>query len=1178
MSDKTVSVRLDAAVAGYQAKLAQASKSTREFGRDVLDVSARNEQAFNRLGTAAVVGGAAVLAGFGGAASAAIGWESAFAGVRKTVEGTPEQLQAINDGLRNMSRRLPTSRTELAGIAEAAGQLGIQTPNVLGFTRVMADLGETTNLSATDAAKSLARLANITSMPQDQFDRLGSTVVALGNNLATTESEIVAMSLRLAGAGRQIGLTEAQTLSYAAALSSVGVEAEAGGTAMSRTMVEINKAVASGSDELEVFANAAGMSASEFSAAWKRDAAGTLNEFIGGVGRLSDAGVNVDQVLTDLGLDGLRVADAIKRLSGNQNLLSDALDIGTTAWTSNTALTREANLRYETTEARLKMALNAATDLAVGLGTNLLPAINTSITVAQAMADVMGSVLGAFDALPGPVKSVSLGLGVASAMVLTLGGGLLLLLPRVAATRAALASLRAQQAAGELGKMGSAATFAAGNVGRLAKAASIAGVAVSIGAVALDLWNRRKNESKRRTEDFIEALQRDTDELGLNTAALGENGRAQLLKHLQDRNQIDDLNRLSEALGDNVDVFELWATAVNGSETAQRRIRRAMIDTGEVTLKLGSVNEDTAAEITAAWIRGEGSLERIAQAHGVYHSVAVRGNRGIADSLDELTNARTRQISEVDAEIEAGARDADGKIKLTNAASDAADATDDAAAAAGQLGRTLDQTGQSADGAADDILDFGAAVSSATSVLWGTQQAELAVADAVARVDEAMQDQTESTGGSAKSAADLASELRRLEDAERAIVDAEEARVDTQDAILAAEQARADAVDAVRRAEENLQRVQNGEGEDTDDALAAKRDAEEAALNQRSAELDLADAQKRVTEAEKDLTEAIEEHGETSEEAASAAEDLERAQIAVDRAGFRLTDTTQNLTDAQKLYDEIVNGATTSSERLTEAQETLADAESDAASAAEDVTAAHEDLADAEREVEDRTWALEQAQRQANEQARGGAGATKSLTEMQRDLDQALIDSTGSIAGTVLEMLGLEGVTDRTAKNTKDYLDALRDVRDDLEPGSALQQNLDALIDQLERDFALDVDIDFSEAQTALDRFLRDNDGFVINPELISATANNASAFQGRAGGGPVTAGFPYIVGEKRPEVFFPEVDGMILSAVPNSSPALSPGPGTTITHAPVIQVTGPAPTTADIEDALLFSIATSPF
>jgi hypothetical protein len=196
------------------------------------------------------VGAAAAITGIGVAAiKAAIDFESAFAGVRKTVDATEEQFAELEQSFRDMATEIPVTVGELAQIGEAAGQLGIDLENIEEFTRVMADLGVATNLSSTEAATALARLANITQLPQEEFDRLGSTIVELGNNLATTEAEIVEMGLRLAGAGAQIGLTEAEILAFAGALSSVGIQAQAGGTAISRVFIEMANATRGLSDD-----------------------------------------------------------------------------------------------------------------------------------------------------------------------------------------------------------------------------------------------------------------------------------------------------------------------------------------------------------------------------------------------------------------------------------------------------------------------------------------------------------------------------------------------------------------------------------------------------------------------------------------------------------------------------------------------------------------------------------------------------------------------------------------------------------------------------------------------------------------------------------------------------------------------------------------------------------------
>src|SRR5690606_23081626 len=209
-----------------------------------------------------------------------ISFESAFAGVRKTVDATEEEFAELEEGIRGMATRLPASAEEIARVAEAAGQLGIHTENILGFTETMIGLGESTNMSSDEAATALARFANIVQMPQDQFDRLGSTVVDLGNNLATTEAEIVEMALRLAGAGNTIGLTEAEIMGFAGALSSVGIMAEAGGTAFSRVMLNMMAATQQGSDELEGFATVAGMTTDEFVQAFQTDPVSAIEAFV----------------------------------------------------------------------------------------------------------------------------------------------------------------------------------------------------------------------------------------------------------------------------------------------------------------------------------------------------------------------------------------------------------------------------------------------------------------------------------------------------------------------------------------------------------------------------------------------------------------------------------------------------------------------------------------------------------------------------------------------------------------------------------------------------------------------------------------------------------------------------------------------------------------------------------
>lgn len=315
--------------------------------------------------------GAAVIAGGAASLKASISFESAFAGVKKTVNATDKELNTMRKDILNMSKEMPTSANEIAGVAEAAGQLGIKTKNIAGFSKTMVMLGDSTNMSADTAATSLARLANITGMPQTQFDRLGSTIVDLGNNLATTEQEITDMALRLAGAGSQVGMSEADILSFAGALSSVGIEAEAGGSAFSTLMSKMNLATTSGGEDLQAFAQVAGMSSDQFAKAFKEDAAGAIISFIQGLDKINKNGGSAIKTLDDMGLSDIRMRDALLRAAGASGTFTDALKIGNNAWKENKALTNEAKQRYKTLESRIKMLGNKFVALGIAVGDEL---------------------------------------------------------------------------------------------------------------------------------------------------------------------------------------------------------------------------------------------------------------------------------------------------------------------------------------------------------------------------------------------------------------------------------------------------------------------------------------------------------------------------------------------------------------------------------------------------------------------------------------------------------------------------------------------------------------------------------------------------------------------------------------------------------------------------------------
>lgn len=354
-----------------QTQLTNTGKKLEEWGEKVEKSGKKIEDAGKKLSAFS----AASISALTLSAKSAIDFEDDFAGVEKTVDGTKEQMEELKQGIRDMAKEITSSTTEISAVAEAAGQLGIKTEDILSFTRVMIDLGNSTNLSAEEAASSLAKFANITKMSAKDYDKLGSTIVDLGNNFATTEADIVAMAQNLASAGTQVGMSQSDILALSTALSSVGLEAQAGGTAFSKALINMQLAVETNSESLKDWADVAGMSVKDFSKLFKEDATKALQAFIEGLSKCGGETESAIKVLDDMGITETRMRDALLRSANASEIFTSAIKTGNKAWENNTALTNEANKRYDTLKSKIKIAINKLKNMAITLGNKLMPSI-----------------------------------------------------------------------------------------------------------------------------------------------------------------------------------------------------------------------------------------------------------------------------------------------------------------------------------------------------------------------------------------------------------------------------------------------------------------------------------------------------------------------------------------------------------------------------------------------------------------------------------------------------------------------------------------------------------------------------------------------------------------------------------------------------------------------------------
>lgn len=658
MSTKNLTYNIGADLGQLRRDMDAAGTLTRRWQRELDSLEAKQQahrQTLEDLGHASARYGAAVALGLGYAAKAAIDWESAFTGVRKTVDGSDKEIAALEGELRQLARTLPATHKEIAGVAEAAGQLGIKRKDIAEFTKVMIDLGNTTNLTAEDAATGLAKLGNIMGTSASDVDRLGSALVALGNDGASTEADILAMALRIAGAGNQINLSEGQVLGFASALSSVGIEAEAGGSSISRVMISIEQAVRSGGAAVKGFASVAGMSADEFTKKYKEDAGGAIVSFIGGLNRIQQAGGDTFGVLERLGFSEILVRDALLRTAGASDLLAKSLQVGTKGWEQNIALLDEANKRYETSASKLQVAGNQIADALIDVGAAIAP---IAVAGAQGISDLVRW----FQSLPGPVRDVVTWVGVATGVVTLFGGAALIAVPKVLAFREAMTTLMAT---------GGAMSTGLGRLGLLMTGPW--GAAIGAGVIALSVFGASSGAAGRKQEELRSSLHDVAVQLRENNGLVNDSIRASIAKVAQDTkwsNGADnvlskskqiglELGSVTDAILGQGDAYDKVMGQLNGIIAAGAKAR-ADLNSGDIQ-RSGGVDRDLANRAAGAELL-RGKLEMLA----AQFKQQAATEKDVADATKGATGATKDQAAATDdlgKKAEDAAKELDALVK-----------------------------------------------------------------------------------------------------------------------------------------------------------------------------------------------------------------------------------------------------------------------------------------------------------------------------------------------------------------------------------------------------------------------------------------------------------------------------------------------------------------------------------
>lgn len=900
------------------------------------------------IGRAAVVAGGAIGASFVYAAKSAIAWEDAMAGVartnwdsQKSAEANAASIADLNSQLLNIVNAKPVNPIDVAGIAEAAGSLGVAQADVARFTSVVADLAATTNLTADQAGTDLARIGALTGVSGEGFEHLASAILETGRTTAATETEITGLSTRIAPIAAIFGLSADQVIGFSAAIASAGIKSQEGGTAFQKTFIDMQGAISEGGATLENFAAISGMTSEEFKTQFGQDAAGTMAKFVQGLGEMGNTGQDVTAALAAVGITEARQVKTLLALgvaqgqTVNQSVrLTNILGVSNESFKEGNALQEITARQYATTAAQMKILQNQVFTLAAGFGQTLLGPL-------QLVNQVMQAFILGLRQMPGPARQVLLVMVVMEGALFAFLAAITLIIPRIVLVNGALDRMRnsatgaasanmelagselaaaggaAAQGAATAGATGSSAKFA-NTISKTGKAAGILAAVLAVAGIATTIYGFTQKDAAEQASKMTESNQDLVNAIRQQAAGTSTAADEWIAYALNAKGAITVLENMGLTLRETIDLINGTAEAaavakfndIKGNPNATPEQKKAAQDVldlavqyrdaSKLAVSFGQAIDDTSvAEDKAAL-----STKELKKANTAAYDAARKRYEQLEsiaqatlDYVDATASAERATLSVADAQDKyrrALAELADQGTKVTIAELKIASARSVAAISALKV--------QDAEVALNRARQKGQI---------GLRESELAYADAQDGVVDAQARLLESEEALAK--------LRRgssIEEITKATNDLANAQLSLKKAEL-----------GVRDAEWLIQHLRE-EG-------AGNRDLEQAQLTLDSANQDVANSTQDIADAQKELNDL---RNKDPKKIAEAERDVAKAQREVERAILATTEAGWNLDDQRRQF--------ANDTEYWNALKDLQDAQIDQLSATLDIHSAQQDLLD----------------------------------------------------------------------------------------------------------------------------------------------------------------------------------------------------------------------------------------
>ena len=320
-----------------------------------------------------------------GCVKAFAGMEEKLANVRKYTGLADKTIRELNEDFKGMDTR--TSREKLNQLAGDAGRLGLQTKEAVkefveGADMINVALGDDLG---DEAVKNVGKLA----MAFGEDERLGlrkamiatgSAINELSQNSSAAAGYLVEYTARVAGFGKQLGLTQAQIMGYGAVMDENLLRDEMAATAFGNMLTKMQT-------DTEKFARIAGMSVENFTKLLNEDANDAILRLAENIRRQDPS--TMMKMLDDMGLDGSRAVAVISTLADKVDDVRKHQELATKAYNEGTSVIKEYNTMNSTAQAELEKAKKAFHEITVEIGERLKPVVAYTISTGGMLVKVL---------------------------------------------------------------------------------------------------------------------------------------------------------------------------------------------------------------------------------------------------------------------------------------------------------------------------------------------------------------------------------------------------------------------------------------------------------------------------------------------------------------------------------------------------------------------------------------------------------------------------------------------------------------------------------------------------------------------------------------------------------------------------------------------------------------------